>query len=58
MIASTQGFFIAGGGDTSAAVDKYSIADKASYRSTGGGAFLEFVGDNVLPPVAMLESCA
>ena len=57
-IASNQGFSIAGGGDTLAAVDKYSIADKVSYISTGGGAFLEFVEGKVLPAVAMLESRA
>ena len=57
-IADNQGFSIAGGGDTLAAVDKYSIADKVSYISTGGGAFLEFVEGKVLPAVAMLESRA
>jgi len=42
-IANSNAFSIAGGGDTLAAVDKYEIADKISYISTGGGAFLEFV---------------
>ncbi len=55
-IAASQGFSIAGGGDTLAAVDKYGIADQVSYISTGGGAFLEFVEGKVLPAVAMLES--
>lgn len=55
-IAANQGFSIAGGGDTLAAVDKYNIADQVSYISTGGGAFLEFVEGKVLPAVAMLES--
>lgn len=55
-IAKSQGFSIAGGGDTLAAVDKYGIADQVSYISTGGGAFLEFVEGKVLPAVAMLES--
>lgn len=41
-IAESDAFSIAGGGDTLAAVDKYEIADKISYISTGGGAFLEF----------------
>ncbi|EPZ98852.1 phosphoglycerate kinase [Glaesserella parasuis MN-H] len=36
-------FSIAGGGDTLAAIDMFGIADKISYISTGGGAFLEFV---------------
>lgn len=57
-IANSNGFSIAGGGDTLAAVDKYNIADKVSYISTGGGAFLEFLEGKVLPAVAMLESRA
>jgi phosphoglycerate kinase len=55
-IANNEGFSIAGGGDTLAAVDKYNIADKVSYISTGGGAFLEYVEGKVLPAVAVLES--
>ncbi|ANG61269.1 phosphoglycerate kinase [Marinobacterium aestuarii] len=55
-IAASEGFSIAGGGDTLAAVDKYGIADQVSYISTGGGAFLEFVEGKILPAVAMLES--
>ncbi|WP_067866638.1 phosphoglycerate kinase [Neptuniibacter marinus] len=55
-IAENQGFSIAGGGDTLAAVDKYDIADKVSYISTGGGAFLEFVEGKILPAVAALET--
>ncbi|WP_028467842.1 phosphoglycerate kinase [Neptunomonas japonica] len=57
-IAESAGFSIAGGGDTLAAVDKYEIADKVSYISTGGGAFLEFVEGKVLPAVAILETRA
>jgi phosphoglycerate kinase len=53
-IADSDAFSIAGGGDTLAAVDKYEIADKISYISTGGGAFLEFVEGKTLPAVAML----
>ncbi|ARU55794.1 phosphoglycerate kinase [Oleiphilus messinensis] len=53
-IAESPGFSLAGGGDTLAAVDKYEIADKVSYISTGGGAFLEFVEGKVLPAVAIL----
>jgi phosphoglycerate kinase len=55
-IAQSSAFSIAGGGDTLAAVDKYSIADDVSYISTGGGAFLEFVEGKELPAVAMLRS--
>jgi phosphoglycerate kinase len=55
-IADSKGFSIAGGGDTLAAVHKYGIADKISYVSTGGGAFLEYVEGKVLPAVEILES--
>ena len=54
-IAESDAFSIAGGGDTLAAVDKYNIADKVSYISTGGGAFLEFLEGKQLPAVTMLE---
>lgn len=54
-VADSDGFSIAGGGDTLAAVDKYGVADKVSYISTGGGAFLEYVEGKVLPAVAMLQ---
>ncbi|MEG3766093.1 phosphoglycerate kinase [Alteromonas sp. 14N.309.X.WAT.G.H12] len=54
-IAESNAFSIAGGGDTLAAVDKYEIADKISYISTGGGAFLEFLEGKTLPAVAVLE---
>lgn len=57
-IADSDAFSIAGGGDTLAAIDKYSVADKISYISTGGGAFLEFVEGKVLPAVAILEERA
>ncbi|MFK5971172.1 MAG: phosphoglycerate kinase [Candidatus Marithrix sp.] len=54
-IAESSAFSIAGGGDTLAAVDKYNIADKISYISTGGGAFLEFLEGKKLPAVVILE---
>jgi len=57
-IAESDAFSIAGGGDTLAAVDKYGIADKVSYISTGGGAFLEFLEGKELPAVTMLEGRA
>lgn len=57
-IAASSGFSIAGGGDTLAAVDKYAIADKISYISTGGGAFLEYVEGKELPAVTILEQRA
>jgi phosphoglycerate kinase len=55
-IAASSAFSIAGGGDTLAAVDKYAIADKVSYISTGGGAFLEFLEGKELPAVAALNA--
>ncbi|MBU2707792.1 phosphoglycerate kinase [Zooshikella marina] len=57
-IADSDAFSLAGGGDTLAAIDKYDIAEKVSYISTGGGAFLEFVEGKKLPAVAMLEERA
>ncbi|RLM28216.1 phosphoglycerate kinase [Brenneria alni] len=54
-IAESEAFSIAGGGDTLAAIDLFGIADKISYISTGGGAFLEFVEGKKLPAVVMLE---
>jgi len=57
-IADSSAFSIAGGGDTLAAIAKYGIADKISYISTGGGAFLEFLEGRTLPAVEILEQRA
>ncbi|KAE8436937.1 phosphoglycerate kinase [Vreelandella piezotolerans] len=57
-IAESSAFSIAGGGDTLAAIDKYAIAERVSYISTGGGAFLEYVEGKQLPAVAALEAAA
>jgi len=57
-IAASEAFSVAGGGDTLAAIDKYGVADKISYISTGGGAFLEFVEGKKLPAVEILEKRA
>jgi len=57
-IAESGAFSIAGGGDTLAAIAKYGIADKVSYISTGGGAFLEFLEGKTLPAVEVLEQRA
>ena len=54
-IAASDAFSVAGGGDTLAAIDKYGVADRISYISTGGGAFLEFVEGKKLPAVEVLE---
>ena len=56
--ARSEAFSVAGGGDTLAAIDKYGVADRISYISTGGGAFLEFVEGKVLPAVEILEKRA
>ena len=55
-IVASGAFTIAGGGDTVAAINKFGIADKISYISTAGGAFLEFLEGKTLPAVAMLEA--
>ncbi len=57
-IAESGAFSIAGGGDTLAAIAKYGIADRVSYISTGGGAFLEFLEGKKLPAVEILEARA
>jgi len=57
-IADADGFSLAGGGDTIAAIQKYDIYDKVSYISTAGGAFLEYLEGKTLPAVAMLEEAA
>ncbi|WP_347556171.1 phosphoglycerate kinase [Robbsia sp. KACC 23696] len=57
-IAASDGFSIAGGGDTLAAIAKYGISDKVGYISTGGGAFLEFLEGKTLPAVAVLAERA
>ncbi|MGR4066605.1 phosphoglycerate kinase [Billgrantia sp. C5P2] len=57
-IAESNGFSIAGGGDTLAAIDKYGIEEQVSYISTGGGAFLEYVEGKTLPAVKALEDAA
>ena len=53
-IADSKAYSLAGGGDTLAAIAKYDIAEKVSYISTGGGAFLEFLEGKVLPAVGIL----
>tara|TARA_Y200000002_G_scaffold338107_1_gene307257 strand:- start:1030 stop:2196 length:1167 start_codon:yes stop_codon:yes gene_type:complete len=54
-IGQHNGFSIAGGGDTIAAVEKYGVGDEISYISTGGGAFLESVQGKELPGVEILK---
>lgn len=53
-VAQSDAFSIVGGGDTLAAIEQFGIADRVSYISTGGGAFLEFLEGKELPAVAVL----
>ena len=57
-VANSHAFSIAGGGDTIAAIVKFRVAERISYISTGGGAFLEFLEGKTLPAVEILEQRA
>lgn len=48
-------YSLIGGGDSVAAINKYNMADKVSYVSTGGGALLEYIEQGSLPGVKAIE---
>jgi len=54
-VASAAGFSLVGGGDSIRAVRQAGVADRISYISTGGGAFMEFMEGKTLPGVAALD---
>ncbi|MFP5463364.1 MAG: phosphoglycerate kinase [Gammaproteobacteria bacterium] len=57
-VADSPAFSICGGGETLAAIAKFGIADRMSYISTGGGAFLEVLEGKTLPAVEVLQQRA
>jgi phosphoglycerate kinase len=48
-------FSLIGGGDSVAAINKYNLAEKVSYVSTGGGALLEYIEQGTLPGVEAIK---
>jgi phosphoglycerate kinase len=57
VVEATQAgaFSLVGGGDSVAAANKYNIAEKLSYISTGGGALLEYFEGKTLPGIAAIK---
>lgn len=55
--ATAKGAYsLIGGGDSVAAINKYKLADKVSYISTGGGALLEYIESGTLPGVEAVDN--
>jgi phosphoglycerate kinase len=57
-VANSQGFSLAGGGHTVAALKEFGLSSKFSYISTAGGALIEFLMGKKLPGVVALEKAA
>ena len=57
-IASSKAYSIVGGGDTVSAVNKYKLAEKMSFISTGGGATMEFMENGSLPCIDVIQEKA
>jgi phosphoglycerate kinase len=57
-VASSYAFTVLGGGDLDMAVHRIGEADRISYISTGGGAFVEYLGGKTLPAIQALMACS
>jgi phosphoglycerate kinase len=56
-VAAVDAVSIVGGGDTDTAIHQAGVANRISYISTGGGAFLELLEGKPMPAIEALESC-
>lgn len=56
MATKSGAYSLIGGGDSVAAINKYNLADKVSYVSTGGGALLEYIEAGTLPGVEAINN--